>query len=613
MSFESNPQVLIRPSDSVKLSKPKIPILSPSIESKNFSPNANTKISSRSPNKNYVSVRKFNSSLATTGGNQVAPKVSPKMQLIQQTALSNLPEKKLPVPPSPRSKHRKYESKSQKYESRQIENNFSDIQNSLSKLAIHNTDYASDTYNQAQEELSDNSSIDNSSDSSFFKNTANIRKRKGINCSGSFDLSRKSSLQKISPSFSFNEFQKKVSKTHNNNISILQIEEKTLQEYEEIHSVSSLSLAPHSTEEQMITIQFTSNWGNPKLILLSTVTVMDEKRKSIPIKTISSVPDLPKINLLEKLADHKLVKNEDDVFPIDHDFSIKEKFSLILTIDKSANPKFVRIWNPTLKDEELSSASVKNATVYLNHTKVVEGEVPQNFGVDLEFKDENSEMEEMHQCNSSRLVDELFPSYKVEEKIFDIFGIYPFEKAKIITIEVLSTYKNTGKIDYVGLNGIDIYNDKGIKLGDFDFDSYAIKNILISPCANPRMIIRASMKTCTLENQFLGNYQPDYINEQNQYKTTSPTNPLFIFTLTEPTSLSMMRIWNFNSIDEGLENGIQKIVIRSNNRVIWSGKVKKGSGLMKGFENLATDIWLTDSISIREHVLECLSDGYKIE
>ena len=59
------------------------------------------------------------------------------------------------------------------------------------------------------------------------------------------------------------------------------------------------------------------------------------------------------MNLLEKLTDHKIIKDEDEIF------SINDSFSLILTIDKSANPKYVRIWNPNLKTKELFPASVK--------------------------------------------------------------------------------------------------------------------------------------------------------------------------------------------------------------------------------------------------------------
>ena len=71
----------------------------------------------------------------------------------------------------------------------------------------------------------------------------------------------------------------------------------------------------------------------------------------------------------------------------------------------------------------------------------------------------------------------------------------------------------------------------------------------------------------------------------------------------------MMSIWNFNSIDEGLENGIQKVIIRSNDKIVWSGRVKKGSGLIHGIEKSKTNIWLTDSIPIREQVIQKLSSN----
>ena len=67
------------------------------------------------------------------------------------------------------------------------------------------------------------------------------------------------------------------------------------------------------------------------------------------------------MNLLEKLTDHKIIKDEDEIF------SINDSFSLILTIDKSANPKYVGIRNPNLKTKELFPASVKNVTIFFDY------------------------------------------------------------------------------------------------------------------------------------------------------------------------------------------------------------------------------------------------------
>ena len=63
MIAETITQVLIHQPDLSKLSKPTPTILTPSLESKNVSPNTHSKISAHSPNKkNYVTLKKFNSS-----------------------------------------------------------------------------------------------------------------------------------------------------------------------------------------------------------------------------------------------------------------------------------------------------------------------------------------------------------------------------------------------------------------------------------------------------------------------------------------------------------------------------------------------------------------------
>lgn len=610
MNTEPIEQGQILQSDLSKLSKPKPPILYPSVEMKSVSPISNSKKFLNPANKkNYASVRKLNSSLASYGSCQVIPKFSPKMQVIQQPSLSNLQEKNCPSIPTPKMKHQKTEYQFETIESNNIDFSHSDVENSSSKLVSGDKNFVSEAYINDQDESSDNFNINYASNNLFKSNSINV-KRKGISHSASFNLAQKHNADKFNKSYSFLKFPKKVSKLNLSN---------TLgnDNYENVNKISNkLTFSHGSIEDKIITIQFSSNWGNSKSIILSTIKVMDEKKKNIPIKTISSVPDLNNINLLEKFIDNKLVKDENDIIAIDYDSSMNEKFSLIVTIDKSSNPKFVRIWNPSLKDEKLLSASVKNATVYLNHTKVSEGEVPQNFGIDLEFKAEKSDNEE-EQHSQSFLVDELFPACKPEEKIFDTFGIYPFIKPRTITIEVLSTYKKIpAEIEYVGLNGVDFYDGKGIKLTNLDFDSISVRNILISSYANPKVIVRDSMKSCTLDDQFFGNYQDQSLqsnlfessDEQNRIKYTSSVNPIFIFTFCKPTTISMMRIWNFNSINEGLDNGIQKVIIRSNNKIVWTGKITKGSGLINGIEKSATNIWFTDAISIRDHILKDFSN-----
>lgn len=613
MSVDTIPQVLILQPDLAKMSKQKPPILSPSLESKNVSPAAHKKISTHSPNKkNYVTVKKFNSSLATVGSCQNGQKLNPKMQFIQKAALGDLQEKYSSIPLSPKNKHRRTSGHSKNFESKQVESvNSNGEETSMSKLIMGDSDNALENCLQIQEDCSENSSIDNSSDTNLLRNPAGSRKRKGINCSNSFSVSLQNNSCMMN-SFSYIEFQKKVSKSHSIYNGVLNNDSLVLpKSFKEIKSVSSkVSLSLNSADDQKITIQFTSNWGNPKCLLMSTVTVMDEKRKAIPINTISSVPDLPKINLLEKFADHKLVKDENDVFTIDYDLSMKEKFSLILSIDKSADPRYVRIWNPTLKDKELLSASVKNVTIYLDHKKVAEGEIPQNFGVDIEFESENDKLSKIEKCNTSLLINELFPSLKPEEKISDAYGIYPFGKSKEITIEVLKTYKNTERIDSIGINGVDFYNDKGIKLSHMDFDLISVKNIFTSTYANPKNIVRDSMNTCCMDYQFLGNYQPDNLKAQTHHNSSSPKSPMFIFTLNEPTAISMIRIWNFNSLEADLDNGIKKLIVRNNNRIIWTGKIRKGSGLIQGIDKTATNIWLTDSISIRDQISKHLINDF---
>lgn len=603
------PQGIPRQADLSKLSKPKPPILAPNLDS----PSAISKIPSQSLNqKKYVGLRKFNSSFATVGS-QGSVKLSPKAQFIQQqAALADLPQSHSQIPQSPKGKHRRIPNQSKNYDSKQVcEPNLSDSEPTVSKLMSDSTEsFDSASYSQNQEFSPSIPNVENNYPGKPLSKGSSIRKRKVINASSSFS---QNDMPKINPSFSMKNFAKIASKSlSSSNDNLIKNQLSFRQNHKGIKSVSSRHSLNLYQNDLIITVQILSNWGNPNTLLLSTVLVMDENKKTIHIKTISSVPDLPNINLLEKLTDQYLVKNENEIFPIDLNFSNNDKFSLIMGLDKLSKPKYVRIWNPSLKDENYLSASAKDVVIYINQKKVTKGEVPQKFGIDIELENEELQQEELRQCESSLLIDELFPTLKPEEKVSDQYGIYPFPKSKIISIEVLATYKkNEQKMNVVGLNGIDFYNDEGVKLSCKDFDSISAKNIIISSYANPRYIVRSSMRTCCMDFQFLGNCtnKAEVEKENGQEKSYSSDNPIFVFTLHEPTTLSMMSIWNFNSIDEGLENGIQKVIIRSNDKIVWSGRVKKGSGLIHGIEKSKTNIWLTDSIPIREQVIQKLSSN----
>lgn len=375
-----------------------------------------------------------------------------------------------------------------------------------------------------------------------------------------------------------------------------------------LQSGSSTSLLLKDTK--MILIKVKSNWGHPSTLLLSSISVLDEKKRSIPIQMISSIPNLPEVNLLERITDHNLVKKEDDIFTIPYS-STGQPFTLVLSLCDEDEPKYVRIWNPTIRSGELENAVTKDVVIIYENREAAKGHIPKNFGTDIEILPPDEENDQL-KSQSSLLIDSLFPTV-TNDKLTDCYGDYPLPKYTEVTIEVLQSYQKVTGMSKIGLNGIDFYDGVGNKLIASQFKIISVKNILKSTSfySSPKYVIRENMFTNLAQYQFFAgcfyrNYstyqQNDENNDGNNGEFDRNLNPVFVFKFNEQIAISKIAIWNFNAASEDLNDGIKNIIIRADNKIIFSGKVKIGKGYVVGLRKSTTMIWLTDSPNLRAQI-----------
>ncbi|OHT14940.1 hypothetical protein TRFO_14579 [Tritrichomonas foetus] len=374
------------------------------------------------------------------------------------------------------------------------------------------------------------------------------------------------SVHSIPPSFSFRDFQKKLPHA--------QIKlDNNLKNHYGVNSTLSLS---RPVCGKMITVQILSNHGSNSKISLSSIVLLDEKRRQIEIKAISSVPVLSNPKNLENLINTNLLKDDLEVFNMDWPLPQQyESLSIIITIDQGNHPKYVRIWNSKNSDD----SSTKNVIILNGVKQIGSGEIPKGFGVDIEIQQEQG----MEQSNSTLLLQELFPSLMPEKKLEDSFGGYPFQNTQKISLEILSTYCDE---KYIGINGIDFYNDNYQKLIDLD-----IKDIIVENCSmvqNHSALTRCSKHSVNDHDMFLA-------------ETNWTQRPIINFVFRNKVRLSKIVIWNWNAEKRNLKFGIKSLILRADDKLFFAGTVRLANGRIYGMEYCSTEIWLTDMKSIRDY------------
>lgn len=334
-------------------------------------------------------------------------------------------------------------------------------------------------------------------------------------------------------------------------------------------------------DRNIISIQIESNWENSDYITMNFISVLDKNDCQINSNYIeqeqiyiASIPEPSSLAKLEYLLDTSYSKDEKKIF---NELFENKKFTIFLSIHKSIEISSVRIFNLPIKNQ----SAVKDVSIYLNDKLYTKGQIPQNFGVNLNIaypsishQEIVSTTDDSNQENSCLIPRMLAYS--------DKYGILPAKPITELRIEIIETYKSSTIINdssinihtnnYVGINGFDFIDISGNLILHIqeksDNDIHYVKEVNIrgfSDLINCGMLLRKNKRTTKKEDMFLG-------------VADSKLPPSFNFIFNQPICLSEVLVWNYNGYDGNLNHGIKKLKLYADNILMWVGKIPKGNG-----------------------------------
>lgn len=187
-------------------------------------------------------------------------------------------------------------------------------------------------------------------------------------------------------------------------------------------------------------------------------------------------------------------------------------------------------------------------------------------------------------------------SYEERLKLFDSDFIIPsLPKGQKIEFNLLTTW---GDINYVGLTGIEIFDETGAQLQISPQQISACPpdiNILPGYGGDPR----------TIEKLVDGHY---FTNDDLHVWLTPFTageDHTITIELDMKTTISMIRIWNYNKSRIHSYRGARLITCELDGRTIFRGEVQKAPGNLNDPESCCEIILFTE----REDILQAIDDG----
>uniref|UniRef100_A0A8R1HZ10 DUF4457 domain-containing protein n=2 Tax=Caenorhabditis japonica TaxID=281687 RepID=A0A8R1HZ10_CAEJA len=298
---------------------------------------------------------------------------------------------------------------------------------------------------------------------------------------------------------------------------------------------------------KVLHIELCSNWGMDGLIGLTGLEIVDEQNQIIDESKFSlTTSDGNSDQALLLFNGKNLTRNHQDMWIVD--FDPKKPISISISFHSPISLKAISIWNYNASFE-LSYAGAKAAKIYVNGKSIMShvllrkatGFVYFDYVQDI-FMDSNS-------------VENSWLPPKVSSHVIGGF---------VFQIRLLSTW---GDEFYIGLNGIELYNQKGklIKIREHNLAAFP-ESVNILP--NIKNDLRTSNNLITQPN--------DTAIAKNMWLTPLLPNRcarvFFVFDV--PTYISKMVIFNYRKTPE---RGVRHISITVDDLIIFSGEVPQSS------------------------------------
>jgi len=341
-------------------------------------------------------------------------------------------------------------------------------------------------------------------------------------------------------------------------------------------SESNISLLMKS--EQMnakyVRITLKSNWGNPNRIALSSIIIFSENFQRVPILYSSILPITEAHPPLSNLFNGNLVNSKPgESWSIPWNSECNDPIAIVAIVPSESDIKFLRIWN----DKFDETACVKDILIKTSDGLSYQGEMPLGFGLDIHLS------QKLAPSPSTKIIAELFPHLQSKNGFSDKHGKCPIIHVKTIRVEILA---NFNKDQNIGLNAISLYDGFSNQIIWEEIEDVFLKNCASK--SDPKDLFRPKKAIVKISNA------KPYL-----MKTDWFGNPAIEIKLLNPTQITKMEIWNYNSLEMDTQIGVKNAKVYINDQLFWCGGFSKGNGSIKNIKKTLTKVWLTDVPELR--------------
>ena len=330
---------------------------------------------------------------------------------------------------------------------------------------------------------------------------------------------------------------------------------------------------PIPDNEYDIIIHLISNYGDPNMITLSEIDVIEKNH--LPAHNVTITADKKRYSRgnLSFLCNNSILKSSRDKMWAEEWSQDSDPIVLHIHFRSFTPPEYLRIFNSRAGDK----SNLKDFAIFFGGAFIVSGVVPIDFGVTISLKNYNIPALDMSQ--------ELEYACKSTSRDGDKYGIIPIYDVKDIELVILSAFKSE---ELFGLNSVEFFGALGDPI-PYTFvesiDIYGGNNL-----STPYKLFKLKKRTMRMNDMWIGRRE-----ELNKPVTLK-------ISLKEPLKISMIRIWNYNGADESDILGVKNLKVIINQKTcVWVGKLNRAKGTTSLIKDGVNDIYLSENYKIKEN------------
>ena len=285
-----------------------------------------------------------------------------------------------------------------------------------------------------------------------------------------------------------------------------------------------------------VTVRMISNYGNGTKISCSKIDILDRNHLPIKLKTAYIPPYKNTYNKVSRLFEGQVVK-DDEIWewpwPQPNGF-----FEVKIEILSKTKPEFIRIW-PNIKAQD---ANIKEIGIFYDDAPVYRGIVDDKQGRILPLSRQSCE-QEIRLAPFSASIDVIRRS--------DALGVLPIQIVESLAIKILGTYNQSLK-----------FCIQLVKLYDFNGNPINIID-------NSRVRTEGCGESCC----------PDVIFQETSQSYTGnfTSSSKIIIEFIKPIPIAAVELFNVYNHTPGLNMGISRASIWTDENMRWVGKVQMRS------------------------------------